>query len=343
MQIFRSLEAIAAQSQPSTATVGSFDGIHRAHAALLRRVQECARQQSAVSVAVTFDPHPVAVLAPQRAPRVLTPLPIKLELLARSGIERLLILPFTDELSRWSPEMFVGEVLVKALRVRSVIVGENFRFGHKQAGTPSVLGQLGQRFHFHTEVIPSMRYRGRMVSSSQIRALLEQGQVRVANRLLGYPFTVRGGIERGRGIGSRQTVPTLNLGADGGLLPRDGVYVTAARIGSEVGTGPSSVAEGAQWAPPVLSRPLRSVTNVGYSPTFGERERRVETHLIEPWEGFEEPGQAAKLLDVKFLYRLRDERRFESPEALKAQILRDVQRAGTYFRRLDGKCALPSR
>jgi len=315
MQVFRSLEEIAGQSGRSVATVGSFDGIHLAHQELLRRVREIAEKERAASVAITFDPHPVSVLAPEKAPRLLTPTPVKLELIERSGVDRLLILPFTQELSRWPPEKFVEEVLVKALRVASVVVGENFRFGHKQAGTPQVLAELGRRWNFHTDILPRIQFRKMNVSSSQVRCLLEAGKVSFAGRLLGRPFSIRGPIEPGLGIGRSQTVPTLNLAPYPGLIPERGVYVTWARMASE-GEG--------------LSGPLRSVTNVGYRPTFGERELGVETHLLDPWE-----GPPPSLLEVSFLHRLRDERKFDSAEQLKSQILRDIRRAETYFRRLN--------
>ena len=320
MKIFQSLEEVARLSRPSTVTVGSFDGIHCAHKELLRRVRERARQQGSMSVAVTFDPHPVAVLAPDKTPSMLTPLPIKLELLERSGIDGLLILPFTLEFSRWSPEKFVEEVLVKTLRAETVFVGENFHFGHRQAGNPQMLQQLGERFGFRTEILSKMSLRHKIVSSSQIRILLEQGHITLANRLLGRPFYLRGPIQTGLGIGSTRSVPTFNLDAATSLVPRRGVYITAARLGfanQPVGRADS------------LSGSMASVTNVGTRPTFGERELGVETHLLEPWGG-EKPS----VLEIGFLYRLREERKFDSAELLKAQILRDVRRAQDYFRRL---------
>jgi riboflavin kinase / FMN adenylyltransferase len=320
MQIFHSLDEVARQSRPSTVTVGSFDGIHCAHSELLRRVRERARQQGSASVAVTFDPHPVAVLAPDKAPRMLTPLPIKLELLERSGIDRLLVLPFTLEFSRWSPAQFVERVLVKTLRAETVFVGENFHFGHRQAGNPQVLKKLGEQLGFRTEILEKMVLRKKIVSSSQIRLLVEQGKITLANRLLGHPFSIRGSIQAGLGIGSTRTVPTLNLDAAASLVPQRGVYISRARLSSEKSsTTPADF----------FSAPFPSVTNVGTRPTFGERELGVETHLLESWSG-DNPG----LLDVSFLYRLRDERMFDSAESLKEQIKRDVQRAQKYFRQL---------
>jgi len=320
MEIFYSLDEIALQRGPSTVTVGSFDGIHRAHQELLRRVRERAVEQGAFSTAVTFDPHPVSVLAPEMAPRMLTPLPLKLELFERSGIRRLLILPFTLEFSRWSPAQFVEQVLVKALRSESVLVGDNFHFGFRQTGTPQVLAELGSRFGFRTEILERMFLRNKTVSSSQIRILLELGNVPLANRLLGHPFNIRGPIEPGLGIGTCQTVPTMNLGASSSLVPKEGVYITLARLASDE-SGTARISR--------LSAPLPSVTNVGHRPTFGERALGVETHLLEEWR-----GEKASVLDVSFLHRLRDERKFDSAAQLKTQILRDIRRSQSYFRRL---------
>ncbi len=317
MQIFHSLEEAARQAGPSVATIGSFDGIHLAHRELLQRIRRIAQEKNATSIAITFDPHPVEILRPEKAPKLLTPLPIKIELFESSGIDRLLILPFTRELSLWTPEKFVEEVLGKTLHAVAVVIGENFRFGHKQAGTPQVMQELGRRLGFTTEILPNMSLRNRTVSSSEIRHLLEAGSVSLANRLLGRPFSVRGPIERGLGIGSKQTVPTLNLGPYNGILPAAGVYVTWTKIAVKHGSG--------EW-----SKPLRSVTNVGTRPTFGERELGVETHLLEPWDG---PSPAG--MEVSFLHRLRDEKKFDSPQELKAQIMKDVRRTLRYFQKLE--------
>ena len=309
MEIYRSLEQAAAKGDRAVVTIGSFDGIHLAHQQLLGRARECAGELNAASVAVTLDPHPLQILAPQKAPRLLTPLAVKLELFEKSGVDRLLVLPFTEEFSRWTPERFVEEALVKALRVGVAVVGDNFRFGHRHAGTPELLQELGRKWNFRTEIVPRIYFRKTVVSSSTIRRLLEQGKISLANRLLGRCFSVRNRIKPGLGIGRNQTVPTLNLARYEGVLPAVGVYITWAHLGA---------------------RRVRSVTNVGYRPTFGERELGVETHLLDPWD-----DPVPETLEVSFLYRLRDERKFETAEELKAQILKDIRRAERYFRRLE--------
>lgn len=326
MQVFRSIAEIAACQRPApgeagirtVVTIGAFDGIHRAHQALLARACELASSTGAVSVAVSFEPHPLAVLAPQRMPRLLTTLPAKIDLLAASGVERLLLIPFTAELSHWTAEQFVEEVLVNALQASFVIVGENFRFGHRQGGTPELLRQFGNKFDFTTEVLPKINFGGRTVSSSEIRMLLEGGQIAPANRLLGRPFAVRGPIARGLGIGSKEAVPTFNLGDYAGLMPARGVYITRARLFDGAGRA-LTTGTGAQ-----------SVSNIGTRPTFGERETGLETHLIEAPP---ENAAQAREIEVAFLYRLREEKKFDSPSALLTQILSDVDRAKRYFRR----------
>ena len=217
MEIFHSLEAVAqrgdvpgtgSQGRASVVTIGSFDGIHLAHQELLRRVRQLAAEQHAASVAITFDPHPVQVLAPQRAPRLLTPDPVRQELFAESGIDRLLILPFTLEFSRWTPEQFVSRVLVDALQAAAVVIGDNFRFGYQQAGNPQVMEELGRRCGFRTEILRKMSLRNMTVSSSRIRSLLDEGRIVLANRLLGHCFSIRGAIESGMGIGSKDRKST---------------------------------------------------------------------------------------------------------------------------------------
>ena len=200
---------------------------------------------------LTFDPHPASIVAPQRAARLLTTQAERCSVLAREGIEYVLVLPFTREMAHWTPEQFVERVLVKALRARVVIVGDNFRFGHDQAGDIKVLAQLGERFGFETRVVTPVKWRGRTVSSSEIRRAVESGKVALAARLLGRPYATAGEVVPGHGIGSKQTVPTLNLRTHAQVLPATGVYITR-----------TSDAESA--------RRWNSITNVGYRPTFAD-------------------------------------------------------------------------
>jgi riboflavin kinase/FMN adenylyltransferase len=295
---------------PSALTIGNFDGVHAGHREILRRVVALARERGWKPSVLTFDPHPARIVAPDRAPRLLTTPQERAVLMRQEGIEQVEILPFTQELARFTPEQFVREIVVARLGARAVLVGDNFRFGHEHSGDTRLLAELGGRYGFLVEAIPAIRLRGRVVSSSEVRRLVREGNVATAGRLLLRPYALAGEVQPGRGIGSRQTVPTLNLPATAEVLPAHGVYITRT----------TDTEGGRRWP---------SVTNVGVRPTFGGDSATVETFLLEPVE-----GAGPRAIRVEFLERLREERRFESPAGLKEQILRDVARAQSYFRRL---------
>ena len=231
MRIIRDLHELEPLRRPSVVTVGNFDGVHLAHQRLLRSVVETARQTDAAAAAVTFEPHPARVLAPERAPKLLTPLERKARLIEEQGIGLLVILPFTREFSCLSPLEFVSQVIMEKLRAAVVEVGPNFRFGHGQAGDVALLTELGREQGFRTEALPAVEVRGERVSSSRIRDLLSEGRVGAAGRLLGRPFAVYGSIVQGIGVGRKQTVPTLNLAPYEEQLPKRGVYVTQTKVG----------------------------------------------------------------------------------------------------------------
>lgn len=307
--IFRTLEQAAGRFGPCALTIGNFDGVHAGHRRILRRVVELARERRWKPSALTFHPHPARIVAPERAPHLLTTPEQRAAIMEEEGIEQVLILPFTREISLLEPEEFVERILVRALEVKAVLVGDNFRFGHLHAGDTRLLAQSGAKFGFVTEIVPAIRLRGRVVSSSEIRRLAAAGKVSLAGRLLGSSFALQGEVVPGHGVGSKQTVPTLNLAPQTDVLPATGVYVTR--------TGDLE-----------SSRAWSSVSNVGYRPTFGGDSLSVETFLLDPLD-----GPPPRSIRVEFLLRLRDERKFPSAAELKAQILRDVARARTYFRR----------
>jgi len=258
-----------------------------------------------------FDPHPSCVVSPERAPRLLTSIEERCKLIQGEGIEHVLIQPFTVELSRLTPEEFATQFLRDGLGAKCVIVGENFRFGCKQAGDTQTLKELGVKLGFEVRLLETVRWRGRRVSSGEIRKLVASGEVGIAGRLLERPSAISGEIVHGHGIGSKQTVPTLNLRTEAQVLPARGVYITRT---SDLGTA-------RQWA---------SITNIGYRPTFGDGDAlTIETFLLDPLD-----GATPERIRLEFLRRVRDEKKFDSPEALKAQILRDVGRAKAYFRRV---------
>ena len=310
MIVARSLEQ-AAGFKPCALTIGNFDGVHRAHRRLLRATSEAASAAGIRPAVLMFDPHPSCVVAPERAPRLLTSIEERCELIRGQGIEHVLVQPFTTDLAKLTPEEFASGFLRDGLGAKCVIVGENFRFGCKQAGDIQTLKELGSRLGFDVRPIELVRWRGRHVSSGEIRKLVAAGEVGIAGRLLERTYSISGDIVSGHGIGSKQTVPTLNLRTDAQVIPARGVYVTRTY---ELGSA-------RQW---------NSITNIGFRPTFGNDEAlTIETFLLDRLE-----GETPQRIRLDFLRRVRDERKFESPEALKAQILQDVGRANTYFRRM---------
>jgi riboflavin kinase/FMN adenylyltransferase len=259
-------------------------------------------------VAVTFDPHPIKLLSPEHAPKLLTPLERKARLIEALGIELLVVLPFTKELARLSPVEFVRQILVRLLHTVSVHVGPNFRFGYRQSGDVEVLAELARQEGFRLDVLPTLVVRGERASSTRIRELLSVGRVNLAGRLLGRPFSVYGPIVAGMGVGRKHTVPTLNLAPVEEQLPKIGVYVTRTRLGNEFHS---------------------SVTNVGHKPTFGDHRLTVETFLLD-FQG--EVNESD--MEIEFLYRLRDEMKFQNPAILKVQIQEDARRSLKFFRLL---------
>jgi len=309
VKVWRSLNEFPAAAVPYPVfTIGNFDGVHIGHRKLLGLVRERAAQHGGTSLVLTFEPHPLRIVSPQRAPRLITPLDLKLELLEAQGVDGVVVLPFTREFSRLEPSQFARDVLAHGLHAREVVVGENFRFGHRHAGDVRALEHFGTEMGFHVHAVGPVRLRGEMVSSSRIRQLVSTGNVSMAHRLLGHCFRVQGAIVPGRQIGRRQTVPTLNLGQYDELLPGRGVYIT------------ETVCDGVQG---------RSVTNVGTSPTFDGTELKVETFMLDAVP----PPHAAEM-EVIFYRRIRDEVRFPTAEALKQQIIQDVETANRFFRRL---------
>jgi riboflavin kinase / FMN adenylyltransferase len=239
--------------------------------------------------------------------KLLTPTPEKLHLLAATGIDAVLLLPFGRDLSLLTPRQFAERILRKKLHAREVHEGYNFRFGHKASGDIHILAEFGREMGFEVKVYPEMKLRGESVSSSQIRKLLGEGRVSRARHLLSRPFCILGTPGRGRGYGSKYTVPTINLARYEEIVPKDGVYITGTRVGEER---------------------FDSVTNVGNRPTFGNELFAIETHLLNF-----HPLELTPETEVKicFLERLRDEIKFPSVEALREQIARDVKKARRYF------------
>jgi riboflavin kinase / FMN adenylyltransferase len=307
MDVFHKLEDVPADFGPSLVSVGNFDGVHRAHAHVLGEIVRRARQVGAKAVAVTFEPHPARILRPDSGLKLLTPVPEKLRLLEATGIDALLMLPFGRDLSLMTPRQFAERILKKKLHAREVHEGYNFRFGHKAAGDVNLLSQLGQEMGFEVKVYSEEKLRGEPVSSTHIRKLIRAGRVSRARHLLARPFCILGTPGRGRGLGSKYTVPTINLARYEELVPKDGVYITWTRVRNER---------------------FDSVTNVGTRPTFGAESFAIESHLLN-FHPIELTPESE--VEICFLERVRDEIKFPSVEALREQIGRDVKKASRYF------------
>jgi len=311
MQVFHKLEDVPADFGPAVLSVGNFDGVHRAHRRVLETIVQRAREMGGKSLAVSFEPHPLRILRPDASFKLLTPTPEKVRLLQTTGLDAVLLLPFTRDLSLMTPQRFAHDVLKKVLHAREVHEGYNFHFGRKAAGDVTLLTEFGQKMGFAVKVYSELRLRGEPVSSSHIRKLIAAGRVSRARHLLARPFAILATAGRGRGYGSKYTVPTINLSRYEEQVPGDGVYITRTRVGQEC---------------------FDSVTNVGKRPTFGTESFAIETHLLN----FHPLELAAETeVEIHFLQRLRDEIKFPSIEVLREQIGHDVRKARRYFRLLE--------
>ena len=292
--------------KPTVVTIGNFDGIHLGHQKILSGVLERTRATDLMATVLTFYPHPSRVLRPEAAPALLATLKQRLSGFEAAGMDAALVMRFDAELAKVSAEDFVRKYLVEILRARAVMVGGNFKFGHRQAGDVKLLEDLGLRWNFEVHVVPPVVIEGVVVSSSAVREALREGRVDEAARLLGRPFALEGEIQPGTGQGRKLVVPTLNLATEQECLPNNGVYAT------------QTVVQGKTY---------QSATNIGVRPTFDGTRLAIESHLFDFAENRTSGG-----MEVRFHARLRDEQKFASPEALKEQVLRDIDRAKEYFR-----------
>jgi riboflavin kinase/FMN adenylyltransferase len=288
--------------------LGNFDGLHRGHLKIIERVKRGALEHGGTPMAMTFDPHPPRVVRPDKAPPLLMTKMQRLEALHRAGIMCVAVVRFTPELSRWDPETFVRTVLVDWLRVSEVWVGANFLFGQGRSGNFSTLRTLGIRYGFRADKIDPVRYKDFVVSSTRIRRLVSEARVDEAGALLGHPYYVDATVVEGRRRGREIGFPTANLATENELVPPHGVYATTLMVDGVVHAG---------------------LTNIGLRPTFGETEPTIETHLLG-YQG----DLYGKRVRLGFVLRLRDERRFEDVDALRAQIDADRRRAERLFTRL---------
>jgi riboflavin kinase/FMN adenylyltransferase len=301
MRILRGLESFPPELAPSVVALGAFDGIHLAHARILHTAVERARGLGVAALACTFDPHPAAVLYPERAPAPIASLDENLARMASHGLDAAVVIPFTPDFARLEAETFVETVVVGILRAREVVVGYNHTFGRGARGTVTVLTALGQTHGFVARVLPPLQVRGQTVSSSAIREVLREGDVVTARAFLGHPYTMAGVVRRGAGRGRGLGFPTANLRPARPLILAGGVYAAWAR-----------------WA----DGDARAVVNVGYRPTFGENEYWVEAYLLD-FSG----DLYDRVLTLEFLDRIRPEMTFASAAALRHQVMADIETA----------------
>jgi riboflavin kinase/FMN adenylyltransferase len=292
----------------SILSIGNFDGVHIGHQAVLRHVVARAREIGVVSAAMTFDPHPVKLLRPREAPKLLSTLEQRLQIIERTGIEIALVVPFTHQLARMEAMDFIGRVLIDRLEVREVYIGRNFRFGADRKGDVDLLVSQGVQRGFNAASAPIVCLDDEIVSSSRVRSTVMRGDVETAWRLLDRPVHVDGPVLQGKRLGRELGFPTLNIQVENDLLPSHGVYVTAVHI-------------------PSFERVFPSVTNIGIRPTLYENSMvTVESHLVDfVADVYQERVR------LYFLKRLRDEITFNSPTQLMAQISRDVEATKLWF------------
>ena len=314
MRLFHGIDNAEIQ-RPTVLTLGVFDGLHLGHQLIVRTVVDRARALNAVPTVITFDPHPRAVLHPTSAPPLLQTLDQKVEGFGVLGIEQTIVVRFTPEFAQISAEEFLRDVVKERLHAKEIYLGKGFAFGHDREGNIDLLRRVSQDLGFFADEVPEVQVRGQRVSSSRVRQLLKEGKVNLARRLLGRPYGVEGIVERGDERGHRLGFPTANVHPKNRVIPRNGVYVTGALIDG-------------QWR--------RSVTNVGLRPTFGaDTEPSVETFVID-WAG----DLYGDVVRVRFLHRLRDERKFNSIDELKKQIEYDVGCTRSYFERAGARHTL---
>ena len=316
MRVVRGSATLDRPPRRAVLTIGNFDGIHIGHRAILRTVTERAAALDGEAVVYTFDPHPRKVLQGAQAPGLLTTTEQKLELLEAAGIDLVILEPFTPEFARTPPEVFVRESVHRRVSPREVYVGYDFHFGRDREGSMRTLTELGPRLGFAVTIVPEVTIAGRDVSSTRIRERLAAGEVEEAALLLGRPYAVRGRVVDGDRRGRLLGFPTANLAAETEVLPGNGVYAGRVRL---LDDPPPGAPAGA----PARGACFGAVTNVGRRPTFKPDDPPLaEAHLLD-FEG----DLYGRRVDVTFQCRLREERRFPGPEALREQIGRDVEEA----------------
>jgi riboflavin kinase / FMN adenylyltransferase len=314
MKVIYRLEELSPEYPAPVVTIGNFDGVHLGHQNLLRDLCARAAKLGGTATVVTFNPHPLQVLAPNNAPLQIQTLGQKLDTIESLGIQLVLVIPFEMRLAQIEARDFAIQMLWEKLHPKEIYVGPNFAFGHRREGSFNLLKEIGEEKNFWVGKIHQVQFRGNRVSSTSIRQALLSGQVGLARRLLNRPYALTGSLVHGAGLGTRFNIPTANLKTPNDIIPRRGIYVTLFKV------------EG---------RKYKGVTNIGFRPTVDNSAvpaLSIETHVLDFAKDV-----YGKEADVEFLIRLRDERRFASQSALINQIQKDIQNTRRYFRWLDRK------
>ncbi|MCH7517937.1 MAG: bifunctional riboflavin kinase/FAD synthetase [Candidatus Dadabacteria bacterium] len=283
----------------TSATIGNFDGVHVGHKKIIAAVKEEAKQKGLSSCVITFHPHPQKVLQNIDIP-LLVPIRERLKLLEKEGVDVVACYTFTKDIAKIPAKDFVTDILIGKLNLKHLIVGPGFSFGRKREGNLDLLDKMGKEYDFDTEVVETALIDGEIVSSTAIRNLVREGNMTKAGKFLGYNFYIEGQVKEGERRGRQIGFPTANLDTDWDILPKVGVYATLAHVDGRV---------------------LNSITNVGYRPTFGNNELVIETHIFNFNEDIYK-----KRIEVEFVDRVRDEQKFNGPQALVEQIKKDVDR-----------------
>lgn len=303
MKIYFGIKQLEKRLENPALTIGNFDGVHLGHQALFRKVVELASKRQAHSVALTFDPHPLQVLRPENPPKLISTFEQKIEQIEHAGIDILICLPFTMELAATTATDFVEKILVRAIGIKDLVIGYDYALGRGREGNIDFLRKKGREFGYSTHVVPAVEIDGMVVSSTNVRRLVSQGEMRKVARLLGRYYQTRGIVQKGMQRGGPVVgFPTANLKINNeDLCPRPGVYVVQAIYDTHCYGG---------------------VVNIGVNPTFGDQELRAEVHIFDfNRDIYGHP------LKVNLIQRIRDEKRFSGPEELRAQICRDVKQA----------------
>jgi riboflavin kinase/FMN adenylyltransferase len=306
MKTFESLNNFSYFPSP-VLTIGNYDGIHIGHKQIIERVRTRAAEISGTSMLMTFNPHPLSILKPDNHLGLITPVDIRKRLIEENGIDVLLLLPFTDEFRLTDPDAFVKDILIKKLGIKGLVVGYDFKFGKGGKGDTHILKNLSLQYGFLFEAVDAITLNNEKIGSNRIRKLIMTGDVKKAELFLGRPYIIEGRVLKGYGRGGDMGFPTINIQTEFEIIPENGVYISEVEVGD---------------------KKYRSVTNIGYNPTFNNQERSIETFILDFSDNL-----YGKKVSLYFHERIRGEIRFGNVDELKRRISMDVQAAELYFER----------